>query len=544
MARRSTAPKASAKAEQAQSNTVLIVFVVISMLANVGLGIMWYLSQDEIVNAKKAKADADARANSADQKRKDLDQFIVTRLRQIIAGNVSDTDLSGMKESSTRMQQEPPEWWPALARQMEGDPNAATEAGKAGLVGPLDPGSGRLANNLAGRIKVLDQQVAQLRGQMKARDEELAKVNAEFKEYKAAWNETILAQKLNDAGRRSEADTREKLNQKDLVIKDLQTKISGLEKQVASMLEDQKNTFLAEAKKAADRFESTLAAKEKELQETRQLLDSRKQVQIDKPRGLVTKADPSGEIVYLNLGSDQKLTPGVTFSVHGKGPGGKPNLEPKARVEVISILGNGVSMARVRQLAKPEGSRQGLTSSDDGYWVNDPREFWRVRNPVLPGDLLYNPAWEPNREVHVALAGYFDIDGDGNDDLQAFINLLRAQGVVVDSYLDPADNFNPKGRLTSQTEYLLVGGVTTTMAGKIGDYQNEAAKKGIEVITLPRFLDRMGFSKDRLPVSRNANIKTATEAAAPADKPAEGNGKEPEKKEGNGEMKDGNGNGR
>lgn len=519
MARRSAASRSTPKAEQAQSNTVLIVFVVISMLANVGLGIMWYLSQDEIVNAKKQASDERAKAGNAEAKKKEFEHFYLVRLRQMLDGSTTDSDLADMRAESGKASQAPLDWWPALSRKIEGDPNAQDANLKNGVVGPFDPTTGKLANNFAGRLKVLDDQVTQLRKQLKSRDDDLARVTSEYNEYKKNFNEALLAQKLNDAGKRSDADTKEKLNQKEIVIKDLTSKISGLEKQVAAMLEEQKSAALAKEKQLSDRFEAALASKEKELQETRQLLDSRKQVQLDKPRGQIVKADPNGETVYINLGSDQRLTPGTTFSVHGRGPGGVALPDPKARIEVISVLGPKVALARVKQMARPEGSRPGLTSSDAGFWVNDPKDFWRIHNPLLPGELLYNPAWEPNREVHVALAGYFDIDGDGQDDLQAFIRLLRNHGVEVDAYLDPAEGFKQRGRLTNQTEFLIKGGVTAGKAEAINNIEAEAAKKGIETVSLNRFLDRMGLSPERMPISKNGKMADPG-AAGGGDKPA------------------------
>ena len=529
MARRTTARSSTPRAEQSQSNTVLIVFVVISMLANVGLGIMWYLSQDEIVNAKKAQEQANSAAAQAAASKKLLEDFYLVRLRQMLDDTVGETERSAMTSQASKAMQSPLDWLPALLRKMEGDGTPQNP----GLLGPYDNASGKLANNVATRLKVLDDQISDLRKKLKGREDELAKLTAEYAEYKKAWNEAQLAAKLKEAGNRADADTREKLNQKDIVIKDQLSKIAATEKQLAQALEDAKNTATAEKKKLEERAEALVNQRDLEIADLRKLLLSRNYVQLDKPRGQIVKADPTGEVVYINLGTAHRLTTGTTFSVHAVGAGGKALPDPKARIEVINVLGPNVAQARVKQLAKPEHARQNLTSSDDAYWITDTREFWRARNPLVPGDQLFNPAWEANRDVHIALAGYFDIDGDGQDDLPAFMRLLKNHGVEVDCYLDPADNFKQHGRLSNNTEFLVIGGATSGKANEISALQAEAAKKGIEVVSLGRFMDRMGFTADRMPVAKNGKTPTAPAAAPPASPKPE----EP-KKEGDAEKKE------
>src|SRR5262249_19422845 len=152
----------------------------------------------------------------------------------------------------------------------------------------------------------------------------------------------------------------------------------------------------------------------------------------DQPKGMIHSIDRAGEMPFINLGSADNARPGLTFSVYGinaegkpishevtdrqgkpaVGTDAKPLREGKATVEVVSVLSDHVSQARI-------------TSWRD-----------RERDPVLKGDLLFNPAWSPNMRQHVAIAGTVDLTGEGHDDLQELIRTLERQNVIVDAYLD------------------------------------------------------------------------------------------------------------
>jgi RNA polymerase sigma factor (sigma-70 family) len=93
----------------------------------------------------------------------------------------------------------------------------------------------------------------------------------------------------------------------------------------------------------------------------------------------VIRLDRAGKTSYINLGSDDRVTPGLTFGVHGVGPNGKPVPLVKGTVEVVRVLGRHLSQAQVTSVADA------------------------ARDPILPGDLLFNPSWHPtggiNREA-------------------------------------------------------------------------------------------------------------------------------------------------
>jgi RNA polymerase sigma factor (sigma-70 family) len=85
----------------------------------------------------------------------------------------------------------------------------------------------------------------------------------------------------------------------------------------------------------------------------------------------VVRLDRAGKTSYINLGSDDRVTSGLTFRVHGVGRDGKPLPSAKGTVEVVKVLGRHLSQARVTSVADAD------------------------RDPILPGDLLFNNSWRP-----------------------------------------------------------------------------------------------------------------------------------------------------
>src|SRR5262249_6772937 len=173
------------------------------------------------------------------------------------------------------------------------------------------------------------------------------------------------------------------------------------------------------------------------------------------------------------------------------GTDAKPLREGKATLEVVSVLSDHVSQARI-------------TSWRD-----------RERDPVLKGDLLFNPAWSPNMRQHVAIAGTVDLTGEGHDDLQELIRTLERQNVIVDAYLDTKE-LTVKGKgLTRQPDYLNLGeapdvgnsGIVkeddpkakrrTEILATMTKMQEEATRNGVAIISLRKFLAMSGYRAPR-----------------------------------------------
>jgi hypothetical protein len=259
----------------------------------------------------------------------------------------------------------------------------------------------------------------------------------------------------------------------------------------------------------------------------------------DKPKGKVVASDRTGRMPFINLGSADNLRPQLTFTVYGVDPDGKPTsypmigpdgrpvigedkkpvMEGKASLEVVSVLGEHLAQAHVTHLR------------DEG------------RDPILRGDLLYNPAWDPNQRPHVAIAGLVDLTGEGSNDMAEFQRTLERQGIIVDAWLDLKD-LTVKGKgISHDTDYLILGAIpeipgaeaakdTDARARRLqkiielrNNLQKDAERHGVPVISLRKYLAMTGFQVTRGTRSAlPANYGTLPEEKKPpkAEKPANG----------------------
>jgi hypothetical protein len=205
----------------------------------------------------------------------------------------------------------------------------------------------------------------------------------------------------------------------------------------------------------------------------------------------IVEFDRLGNNAYISLGSNEGLTPQVTFSVHGVGPNGKLNPTPKGTIEVIRVMGGSQAQARI-------------TSTKDAK-----------KDPILKGDRLFNPTWDPNRQRHVAIAGLADLGGDGSDNSDDLRRLLARQKVTLDAYIDTKDEKMPKivGKGVSvNTDYLVVGEGLDAFRGSKAyskeyllkfkllsdELKAKAANNGVAVISLRRYLDMIGYQPPKI----------------------------------------------
>jgi len=152
----------------------------------------------------------------------------------------------------------------------------------------------------------------------------------------------------------------------------------------------------------------------------------------------------------------------------------------KATIEVIEVVGPDLSRARI--------------TSEADY----------IRDGAGPGDLLYNSVWRKGSADHVALAGVFDINGDGTDDVQNVVRDLSRMGVTVDAFFDLQQR-KWVGQVSEQTRYLIVGRYPvqsandpnreekTKLIDAIGKAVEGARQKGIQDVQYRDFFPRMGY---------------------------------------------------
>jgi hypothetical protein len=102
--------------------------------------------------------------------------------------------------------------------------------------------------------------------------------------------------------------------------------------------------------------------------------------------------DNQAQIVHLNIGSDDRVYPGLTFSVYEKGMPIPKDGKGKAEIEVFDV-------------AKTFSAARIITSN--------------IKRPIIQDDIIANLIWDSEKTNVFVVAGEFDLDSDGVIDYDA-----------------------------------------------------------------------------------------------------------------------------
>jgi len=117
-----------------------------------------------------------------------------------------------------------------------------------------------------------------------------------------------------------------------------------------------------------------------------------------KSDGKIISIDDQANVVHLNIGRDDRVYPGLTFTVYDRGSSVPKDGKGKAEIEVFDVEEN-YSAARIIQS--------------------------ELRRPILQGDIVANLIWDSDRTNRFVIAGEFDLDQDGAIDAGS-ANRIRA----------------------------------------------------------------------------------------------------------------------
>ncbi|MEM6692134.1 MAG: hypothetical protein AAF664_22085 [Planctomycetota bacterium] len=214
-------------------------------------------------------------------------------------------------------------------------------------------------------------------------------------------------------------EDRERMKQESEKARDQVTKVTGDARKQAARLQAEKRQLQT----ANDQYQITISNQKDELNRLRN-------TRFESTQGEVRFVVTGGNLVTINLGAADQLTPGVTFGVIDADETRLEDARVKASIQVTRVQGDHAALARVISL--PE-----------------------IRNPIIPGDRVYSPFWAPGRRVKIALAGEIDIDDDGRPDNQAIEGQILAAGSEIAARMDSAGNI--EGDLDSSVRFLVVG---------------------------------------------------------------------------------------
>jgi uncharacterized protein YpmB len=185
------------------------------------------------------------------------------------------------------------------------------------------------------------------------------------------------------------------------------------------------------------------------------------------PDGKIVKVDQRQRTVWINRGTADGLRRQVSFMVYDANESNPLEANTKGKIEVVRLIEDHLAEARI---------------------VDD-----KLGDPMMFGDPIFSPVWEPGRVEHFALAGDMDIDHDGQNDRQRVRDLIALNGGIIDA--EVADDGRKSGEMTINTKYLVLG-TQPPNEGKISGYtdiRTEAQTLGVRIMKVEEFLDYMGY---------------------------------------------------
>jgi hypothetical protein len=242
-------------------------------------------------------------------------------------------------------------------------------------------------------------------------------------------------------------------------------------------------TKIAEAANAIQNRNTDLKKLENVVDDQRRQIEVMRDEPFEIPDGQVAWVNQRSSKVWINLGTADGLRRQTLFSIYAEEDNGVTRAEPKASVEITRVLDEHLSEARI---------------------VSD-----IPSDPILPGDLVFSPAWRPGRRVHFALAGFLDIDGDRRSDRELVRSLILSSGAAIDA--DVTEKGEVSGELNAGTRYLVRGEAPTDRndAKALREWSKingDADQLGVEKITLDKLLSWMGYKTEvrTIPLGKGA----------------------------------------
>jgi hypothetical protein len=197
--------------------------------------------------------------------------------------------------------------------------------------------------------------------------------------------------------------------------------------------------------------------------------------------GKVNWVNQRSRSVWINRGTADNLRLQTTFAVF-------------AKEETNPIEGNSKGKLQVIRLMEPHLAEARIVEDD-------------LSNPIMPGDLIFSTVWQPGRAEHFALAGFMDIDHDGEDDRERIRDLISLNGGVVDA--ETTAEGQRTGNISVDTKYLVLG--SEPKGEKVAGYSalfDEAKTYGVRTMSPNEFVDYMGYKAEDRTVSLGRKAKS------------------------------------
>lgn len=215
-------------------------------------------------------------------------------------------------------------------------------------------------------------------------------------EYDLAKQGAVKREANLQAQIRSEQEKADEVQQSYNQLRDLMDK-KGSERE--QMIMQQRDQAVDEKNKAKQELQATLSkltVTQNRLEDALGKLDvlkprPKEDIAAYKPDGHIIAVDAAAKTVFIDIGSADKVYPGLTFAIFDKNVSVSAEETSKAEIEVFNVEQN-TSAARITKLSK--------------------------KNPIAEGDIIVNLIWDSRAVSRFVVAGDFDFSGKGVSDPQ------------------------------------------------------------------------------------------------------------------------------
>jgi hypothetical protein len=312
---------------------------------------------------------------------------------------------------------------------------------------------------------------------------QLQEMDAKYLALKDEW--TAIAQAHDNAKQQAETDKQELIRNRDEQLAAKDQEIGRIQKDLRDREAENAN-LIEQATKERTRLGNEITRLESINDKIREELDTIKQVSFEVADGLIRKVDNSSRMVWLNIGSADRIQPRITFSVYDRESSGiGRGMEGiKGKIEVTRVIDANMSEAKILE--------------EDLY------------RPMSAGDQIYSPLWNPGRVENFSFIGIIDIDNDGRDDREQLHQIVATSGAKIDNEVNEKGERIGKG-ITESTKFLVLGEIpeiadlatdaekaaVTKINEHLTEMRREARLNGVRLVSLTDFLAYIGYKAKR-----------------------------------------------